>query len=76
MKRRIRIPGVPLAISSITIAVVIAGALLLTRAEANVNQEALAAEPRGVTVVPARATTYRAERRYIGTLEPKVYGQP
>ncbi len=70
MKRRINLPRVPLAISSITLAIIFVGALLLARAEANVNQVTLASEPKGVTVAAAHETTYRAERRYIGTLEP------
>jgi RND family efflux transporter MFP subunit len=72
MKRRINIPKVPLAISSITVVIIFFGALLLTRSEANVNQVTLASEPKGVTVATARETTYRPERRYIGTLEPWV----
>ena len=70
MKRKIKIPPVPAAIVTLTAGVLLMGALLLSRAEANVNQVALASEPKGVTVATARETTYRAERRYIGTLEP------
>ena len=70
MKRRIKIPKVPAAIVTLTFVVLLAGALMLSRAEANVNQVALASEPKGVTVATAREATYRAERRYIGTLEP------
>lgn len=48
----------------------LAGGLSWLRARqgARTNQVALAAEPKKVTVVPARSVTYRTERRYIGTL--------
>jgi RND family efflux transporter MFP subunit len=48
----------------------LAGGLTWLRARqaARTNQVALAAEPKKVTVVPARGVTYRTERRYVGTL--------
>jgi RND family efflux transporter MFP subunit len=45
------------------------GGFLLHRAESGVNEVALADEPKGVTVVETRATTFRESRRYVGTLE-------
>jgi membrane fusion protein, multidrug efflux system len=45
------------------------GGYLLHRAESGRNKVALADEPKGVTVVEARATMYRESRRYVGTLE-------
>lgn len=54
----------------IVVAVLSLGASLLRRAEANTNSVALSSSPRGVTVVAAKATTFRETRSYVGTLEP------
>jgi RND family efflux transporter MFP subunit len=48
------------------------GVLLVVRAGGQVNHIALDSEPKGVTVVEARAAQYRPFRRYIGTVEPWV----
>lgn len=61
---------IPLAILLVVGLVLASGGYLLHRAEAQVNTIALADEPKGVTVVAAKATTYRDRRRYVGTLEP------
>ena len=61
---------VPLVIGAATFAAVALGALLVSRARGDVNQVALASLPKGVTVVAARAARYRAERRYVGTIQP------
>lgn len=45
---------------------------LSARATSNQNHDALASHPRGVTVVAAKATTFREERRYVGQVEPWV----
>jgi RND family efflux transporter MFP subunit len=63
---------VPLAIAVGAACVILLGVLLVARAGAHVNQEALAARPAGVTVVEARAASYRPSRRYVGTVEPWV----
>jgi membrane fusion protein (multidrug efflux system) len=55
-----------------TLGVVILGVLLVARARGQVNHVALESEPKGVTVVEARAAQYRPFRRYIGTVEPWV----
>jgi RND family efflux transporter MFP subunit len=47
-----------------------AGASMRARANAKTNKVALDAEPKPVTVVEAKATTYRASRRYVATLQP------
>jgi RND family efflux transporter MFP subunit len=62
--------GIPAGISGIVLFAVGSGGWLMYRAESGVNKTALADEPKGVTVVPAQATTFRATRRYVGTLEP------
>ena len=46
-----------------------AGAGLLARAEAT-SATPLAAQPKGVTAVPAREAIYRPTRRFVGTLHP------
>lgn len=62
-------PMVPALITGLVVVALSAGAWLLRRAEGNVNRIALADEPKGVTVVEARATQFRPSRRYVGTLE-------
>ncbi|MEA2753513.1 MAG: rane fusion protein multidrug efflux system [Myxococcales bacterium] len=48
------------------------GAFMVFRADAKTNKVALTDEPRPVSVIEARGTTYRASRTYVGTLEPWV----
>lgn len=60
---------VPVGIAGVVVAALAGGGFLLHRAESGVNKVALANEPKGVTVVEARGTTYRESRRYVGTLE-------
>ena len=55
-----------------TAAVVLLGILLVWRADSHVNKIALATQPKGVTVVAARAASYRPFRRYVGTIQPWV----
>jgi membrane fusion protein, multidrug efflux system len=62
----------PLIIVGGVTAVVVLGVLLVARASSHVNKVALASTPRGVTVVEARAASYRPLRRYVGTIEPWV----
>jgi RND family efflux transporter MFP subunit len=63
-------PMVPVAIAFGVAAVVALGAFVIRRQESHVNKVALADAPKPVTVVEARAASYRATRRYVGTLEP------
>jgi membrane fusion protein, multidrug efflux system len=48
------------------------GGCLYWRAHARVNSVALASDPKPVEVVVARAGTYRAQRRYVATVNPWV----
>ena len=62
---------------SLIIGALAATALLLAlgmmlRAEAHVNKTALADAPRPVSVVTARAETYRKQRHYVGTFRPWI----
>jgi RND family efflux transporter MFP subunit len=55
-----------------TLLLVGAGVLLYARARSHVNDVALSSSPKAVTVVEARAGTYRPERHYVATLDPWV----
>lgn len=52
--------------------VLILGGILLHHAMGGVNHVALSSAPKPVTVVAARPTTFRANRRYVGAVEPWV----
>jgi RND family efflux transporter MFP subunit len=55
-----------------TAALVALGIVLVARANSHVNQVALVTEAKGVTVVEARAASYRPQRRYVGTIQPWI----
>lgn len=65
-------PLVPIVIVIGVLTVTSVGALLLHRAEARTNSVALSAAPKPVTIVAATETTFRASRKYVGTLEAWV----
>lgn len=65
-------PAIPLAIVAGVTAVLALGAAMVWRAEANVNKVALASSAKPVTVIEAKAATFRAARTYVGTLQPWV----
>lgn len=62
--------AVPIIIMGATIAIITLIGALYARARAGVNDVALSSEPKGVTVVRARAWTFQARRTYVGTIEP------
>jgi RND family efflux transporter MFP subunit len=64
--------ALPIAIAAGVLAVVLAGALLVARAESSVNRVALASSPKPVTAVVVRDAAYRDTREYVGTLRPWV----
>lgn len=66
---------VPAVISGLVLAVLACGTYLLRRAEGNVNKVALSDLPKAVTVEEARPATFRATRRYVGTLEPWLHAR-
>ena len=66
------LPKVPVAVGAGTVVLLLAGALLFWRANSKVNKVALVSEPKLVTAVAAKASTFRPNRRYVGTLEPWV----
>lgn len=61
---------IPIAITLLVVVAIGCGGLLLRRAEGSVNKVAMNADPKSVAVVAAKASTFRATRRYVGTLEP------
>ncbi|HEX3904114.1 MAG TPA: efflux RND transporter periplasmic adaptor subunit [Polyangia bacterium] len=63
---------IPLAIGAGVALVLLLGGLMLWRADSRTNKVALASRPKPVTIVRARAATYRPSRTYVGTLEPWV----
>lgn len=65
-----RRPAVPIAIGALTLLAVSATLFLHRHAKVDVSGSALAAEPKGVSVVKALPTQYRATRRYIGSVQP------
>jgi RND family efflux transporter MFP subunit len=48
------------------------GAVMMCRADAKTNKVKLAASPKPVTTVVAKAAVYRPSRTYVGTIEPWV----
>jgi membrane fusion protein (multidrug efflux system) len=67
-----RLSFVPVVIALGVVVVIALGGVLLVRAHAKVNDVALASAPKPVTVVEARASTYRASRTFVGRLDPWV----
>ena len=65
-------PLIPIGIGIGVLVLLALGALMVVRADAKNNKVALTDEPRPVSVIEARGTTYRAARTYVGTLEPWV----
>lgn len=65
-------PLVPIAIGAAVLLVLGLGAFMVLHAESQVNKIALGTTARPVTVVEAKASTYRSSRTYIGTIEPWV----
>jgi len=68
-KRSLLIPAV---IAGGVVAILGLGLALVLHAEAQINQVALASEPRPVTVIGASDTTFRDSRKYVGTIRPWI----
>lgn len=62
--------GIPATLVVAVLAILGTGATLFRHAAAQTNHVALAASPKGVTVVSAKAAEFRETRRYVGTLSP------
>jgi RND family efflux transporter MFP subunit len=67
--------AVPIFIVVGVMVVLAIGAVLIRRAESKVNDVALSATAKPVTVVGALGTTFRETRTYIGTLRPWIEAQ-
>jgi membrane fusion protein (multidrug efflux system) len=65
-------PWIPIGIAVAVVLLLIAGGLMVMRSEAKNNKVALTDDPRPVSVVEARGTTYRPSRTYVGTIEPWI----
>lgn len=63
---------VPIAVVVGVLALTSVGVVLLHRAEAQTNNVSLSASAKPVTTIAASETTFRASRKYVGTLEPWV----
>ncbi len=64
--------AVPLFVAAGVAAVLVAGGLLVHRAESRVNHVAMSSTGKPVTVIAAQLTPYRDSRVYIGTLRPWI----
>ncbi len=62
--------SVPIAIGLGVLGILAAGGFMVARADARVSTTALASSAKPVTVVEAKATTYRASRTYVATIDP------
>jgi RND family efflux transporter MFP subunit len=67
-----KLPPVPLAVSAAVALVLLLGGALHWRSTSRVSKVALAASPKRVSVVEARAGTYRPAASYVGTIQPWV----
>jgi RND family efflux transporter MFP subunit len=64
--------AIPYVIGACVAAVLVIGVLLVLRSEARVSKVALSSSAKPVTVIEAKAATFRASRVYVGTLQPWV----
>jgi membrane fusion protein, multidrug efflux system len=74
-ERPARGSAVPGVIVGGAVLVLVAGAILIVRAESRFDNVALASTPKPVSVVAAQATTFHDSRIYIGTLKPWIEAQ-
>jgi membrane fusion protein, multidrug efflux system len=65
---------IPVSVILVAFAVAALGVayVMLTRAEAQISKTSLADRPKPVSVVTAKAASYRTTRHYVGTLRPWV----
>jgi membrane fusion protein (multidrug efflux system) len=65
-------PVVPITIGLAVVALLGIGGFMVVRAESKTNQVALGSTAKRVTVAISKGATFRASRKYIGTLQPWV----
>jgi RND family efflux transporter MFP subunit len=63
---------IPLGIAAGVAGLLVMGGFMVWRAESRTNKVALSSRPKPVTVVRAKAATFRPSRTYVGTLQPWV----
>jgi multidrug efflux pump subunit AcrA (membrane-fusion protein) len=63
---------IPVLVTAGVLAILATTVALVRRAESHVNKVPLVASARPVTVIAARAATYRESRTYVGTLRPWI----
>jgi RND family efflux transporter MFP subunit len=63
---------VPIGIGILCAGVLLAGGVMVVRAEARTNKVPLAASPKPVSVIEAKGAPFRASRTYVGTIDPWV----
>jgi membrane fusion protein (multidrug efflux system) len=63
---------IPWTIGGAVVAVLVLGGSLIHHAESKTNHVALSAEAKPVTVVEAKASSFRAQRTYVGRLDPWI----
>jgi membrane fusion protein, multidrug efflux system len=63
---------VPILIGAIVAVVLVAGGIMMWRADLRTNKVSLSSRPKPVTVVAAKQSAFRPSRTYVGTLEPWV----
>jgi RND family efflux transporter MFP subunit len=64
--------AIPLTIGVAVLVVLVLGGALIHHAESRTNHVALSSEAKPVTVVEAKATSFRPHRTYVGRLDPWV----
>lgn len=64
--------AIPLAIGGGVLAVLVLGGSLIHRAESRTNHVSLSTEAKPVSVVEAKAASYRPQHTYIGRLDPWI----
>ena len=64
--------AIPLTIGAAVVAVLVLGGALIQHAESKTNHVALSSEAKPVSVVEAKATSFRGHRTYVGRLDPWV----
>ena len=75
MSRVKRSPVIPAVIGAGVVGVLLAGGVLVRRAESKINDVPLSARAKPVTVVAAQAARFRDQRSYVGTLRPWIEAQ-
>ena len=63
---------IPIIVAAGVLAILVLGGALVLHAEAKTNKVAMSSSPKPVTVLAAKADSYRAVHSYVGTLRPWI----